>query len=325
MHRRSALNCLITAIGSFAADAAIASLKRSHVDRVIGCDINPARWLPNSHSVDAFYQVPLATDVALYVEALIDIIKRERIDYLIPLTDPEVDTLSAHRRTFEQHRVTLCMSSDNALAICRDKLALYEFFKDSDLVHVIPTFEATRWSPPSCPFPLIAKPRNGRSSEGLRIIDTAEELQIHRGKLRNHVVQPILTGDIFTVDLVRDDVRDKSFAISRKELIRTRNGAGMSVEVSFNETLVTATQHVGKHVGINGCVNMEYILAGGNYYLMDINPRFSAGIAFSVLAGYDMVTSHLHCFSGDEIQEPIAVKTMTIAKRLTEVVTRVEE
>jgi carbamoyl-phosphate synthase large subunit len=256
---------------------------------------------------------------------LIDIIRKEEIDYLIALTDPEVDTLSAHRRAFEPHRATLCIPSASALSVCRDKLALYECFKDSAHIYVIPTFEAAHLDSASCTFPLIAKPRNGRSSEGLLMVDTEEELRVRRSQLRDHVVQPFFSGDIFTVDVVRDDARDKSFAISRKELLRTKNGAGMSVEVSFNETLATATQHVAKQLQINGCVNMEYILSGGRYYLMDINPRFSAGIAFSALAGYDMVRSHLHCFTGEEIQEPITIKTMTIAKKLTEVVTWIDE
>jgi carbamoyl-phosphate synthase large subunit len=319
------MKCLVTAIGSFSADAVIASLKRSHVSRVIGCDIHPASWIPTSPSVDAFYQVPLASDAALYIDALTDIIRKETVDYIIPLTDPEIDCLSMHRLSIEQHGAKLCIAPDKAVAICRDKLALYEFFKTSPNIRVIPTFEAAQWSPSLCPLPIIAKPRNGRSSEGIFTCDTAEELQVRQRKLHQYVVQPLLKGDIFTVDLIRHNARDKSFAIARKELIRTKNGAGISVEVSCNTPLVTATQYAGKQLGINGCVNMEYIVSGDEYFLMDINPRFSAGIAYSVLAGYDMVMSHINCFNGGNIQDPIAVRTMTIVKALTDVVTRVGE
>jgi carbamoyl-phosphate synthase large subunit len=138
------------------------------------------------------------------------------------------------------------------------------------------------------------------------------------------VLQPLLSGDIFTVDLVRDDEHDKSFAVPRKELIRTKNGAGMSVEVASNKTLAATTQYIGKKLRINGCINAEFLRADGKYCLMDINPRFSAGIAFTRLAGYDMVINHLNCFTGNPIHEPITVKTMTVAKTLTDVVTDVK-
>lgn len=35
--------------------------------------------------------------------------------------------------------------------------------------------------------------------------------------------------------------------------------------------------------------------------LMDINPRFSAGVSFSMLAGYNMVNNHLRCFNNKHI------------------------
>src|SRR5262245_51739606 len=76
------VNYLVTAIGSFAGDTVIASLKRRQVNRVIGCDIHPASWIPTSSSVDAFYRVPLAADARRYVDALIDVIKKETIDYI---------------------------------------------------------------------------------------------------------------------------------------------------------------------------------------------------------------------------------------------------
>lgn len=50
----------------------------------------------------------------------------------------------------------------------------------------------------------------------------------------------------------------------------------------------------------------EYIpflieLAKKENYLIDINPRFSAGIAFSCKTGYDFINAHLACFSGSPI------------------------
>ncbi|MFQ9705363.1 MAG: ATP-grasp domain-containing protein [Enterocloster clostridioformis] len=53
-----------------------------------------------------------------------------------------------------------------------------------------------------------------------------------------------------------------------------------------------------------GCVNMEFIEdRDGVYHMLECNPRFSGGVEFSCLAGYDCVTNHLRCFEGKEIEQ----------------------
>ena len=63
---------------------------------------------------------------------------------------------------------------------------------------------------------------------------------------------------------------------------------------------------------------MEFILHDADYYLIDINPRFSAGVAFSNFVGYDMVISHLNCFLGKEILSKIEFKEQIITKHYQE-------
>lgn len=63
---------------------------------------------------------------------------------------------------------------------------------------------------------------------------------------------------------------------------------------------------------------MEFIKHLDKYYLIDINPRFSAGVAFSLVAGYNMVMSHLNCFNESDIYSPIEYAEQLITKRYKE-------
>lgn len=317
------MNCLVTAIGSFSAEAVIASLKKNKITKIIGCDIYPCTWIPTSALVDTFYQVPSVFEDDLYINGLIEIIVKEKINFIIPLTDPEVDILSKYRHKIETYNVSICMSNNESIGLCRNKLAFYDFFNHDHVVNLIPTFEPLNYPLRIFGFPIVAKPRSGRSSEGVFIIDSNDELQVKQRTLQNYIFQPQLKGNIYTVDLIRDHKHNKSFSISREELIRTKNGAGLSVEISYNEYLTHISQHIGEKLKINGCINIEFIFCNNKYYLMDINPRFSAGVAFSIIAGYDMVINHLNCFNDTEIQNEIKFKTMTIARKLTEVITQV--
>ena len=115
------------------------------------------------------------------------------------------------------------------------------------------------------------------------------------------IIQKKIVGSVFTVDVVRQANSGKTIVIPRKELLRTANGAGLTIQLSNDEKLKQLVCYIAEKLGINGCVNMEFISVNGAYYLIDLNPRFSAGIAFSVLTGNDLVDYHVSCFVGDNV------------------------
>lgn len=304
------MNILITAIGSMSAEAVISQLRQaSH--RVIGCDIHPAHWLYTSRLVSAFAQIPLARDESAWLEAIVTLCQEHRIELIIPLTDVEVDVLSAHRHLLPAGTQAAIMPA-SAVTLCRDKYAWYKQLRNHPQVHLLPGCKLSDWQPePDTTFPVMLKPRNGRSSEGLRTIHSAEELLEARSRLSADawIVQPKIAGNIYTVDIVHQRSSGAWSAVARKELIRTSNGAGISVEIFPDSILCETAAEVARVLGTNGCFNMEFIGGPDSYLLMDINPRFSAGIEFSLKAGYDMVNNHLHCFSLDLIHPQCPYQT----------------
>ena len=52
---------------------------------------------------------------------------------------------------------------------------------------------------------------------------------------------------------------------------------------------------------------MEFIKNEKGYFLIDINPRFSAGIAFSCKTGYDFINAHLDCFIGKALPPQVDI------------------
>ena len=101
-------------------------------------------------------------------------------------------------------------------------------------------------------------------------------------------------------------------------MLRTKNGAGLTVKITNDPMLYDLTTYIGQTLGINGCINMEFIKHDGQYFLIDINPRFSAGIAFSQMVGYNMVINHLNCFIGKNIDSPIQIKEHILTKKYQE-------
>ncbi|MBF1256015.1 MAG: ATP-grasp domain-containing protein, partial [Stomatobaculum longum] len=179
-------------------------------------------------------------------------------------------------------------------------------------------------------MPLILKPDNGRSSEGVFRIGNREaltrallELRM-LGRAEGYLAQPFISGRVVCVDTIRDSA-GHTLALAREEYIRTPRGAGLSVQVFRDSELEAICGALAAELGVIGCVNFEFIKdAGGKYHFLECNPRFSGGIGFSERAGLPAVRLHLGAWRGESIPEDITERITPgwQVKKYIEVVTK---
>lgn len=321
MEKRTAL---VTAIGSFAADRVIKTLREMDY-RVIGSDIYDKEWVANSLEVDAFYKAPLASDEEAYISFIKDICEKESVDRILPIIDLEVDALNRHRDEIEKDGVIICMSDKETIEVLRDKYRMTELVRgvldrieDEELrkaVRVIPSERASEADFEKIEFPVILKPVDGRSSSGLYRIYQEDQLgfafsnimdpeKLNDTSLEKYILQPMIKGNVVTVDILRDG-EGNCRAVPREELVRTLNGAGLSVRVMEDEKLQAVCCRIAEAAGIKGCVNFEFIRGEGSgvYYFVECNPRFSGGIAFTELSGVPMIRNHMYIFDGRAMED----------------------
>lgn len=317
---------LVTAIGSFSADIVIKNLKKKGF-RVIGCDIYRKELVADAYNVNEFYQAPLAVDVQQYIDFIKDICNREKVEYVLPLTDVEVDTLNDNRDWFAGNEICVCISPESTIDICRNKKNFADFTQKLKFANAIPAEYVAELSTEPSAFPVVCKPYNGRSSRGLRYIESLEEWKefVLTKDANDCIVQPFVKGRVITVDVVRHPETNTSTAICRAEMLRTQNGAGTSVYVFADDELEQCSKKLAEALGVIGCVNFEFIKdAAGKYHLMECNPRFSGGVEFSCIAGYDFVWNHLRCFCDDSIESAVRFHNMYIARKYEEYITKIE-
>lgn len=302
---------LITAIGSFSAAIAIKTCKEKLNMRVVGCDIYDEKLVVSSKDVDVFYKVPYAKDNDKYLEFIYDICKKENVGYILPSTDDEVDVLNEHRKELNELGIVLCLSPYATIHICRDKLLSAKTIPD--IIETSCYNEKAELT-----YPCILKPLNGRSSIGLYKLYSKEDMlpKIDSG---NYITQPLIEGNVVTVDVVRHSKKRHIEVLARKELLRTYNGAGLSVHIFRDDKLEDRCKQIANMLDINGCVCFEFILdKTGKYHMLECNPRLSGGVAFSCMAGYDFVKAHFDSFMADDIEPQKEIKDMYIARRYTE-------
>ncbi len=315
---------LVTSIGSVSGDVVIKSLKRYGM-KVIGCDIYPKEYVVDAYHVDVFYQVPLSADRENYLKTIYDICSQNHVEYVLPLTDIDVDTFNDNRSWFADHGVTLCMSPEQSLHIIRNKKTLQDFIAENcPQNQSIPTMRLCDMEENPWGYPVVCKPYNGRSSQGLRYIHSDAEWVSFKQTADNtqYIAEPYLAGPIVMVEIVRHAGTGKTVAIPRMELIATPHGCGTTVRMFHDEKLEQDSIALARNLDIHGCVNFEYIqTADGTYHLVECNPRFSAGVEFSCMTGYDCILNHLRSFTEHDIADGKTGSEMIIARKYEEYIT----
>ena len=279
--------------------------------RVVGCDIYPREWNITSCEVDVFFQAVRAADGMGYTEQMLQAVERESVDYLIPLTDVEVDALCGAKERFAALGCTLCMPDEPAVRLCRDKLAMAESLSADKLCCTIPTVSPYGWTPRE--FPLLLKPLRGRSSQGQVVVRSREAFFFALQEREDFIAQPFIEGDVLTVDVARDTCGNVQ-ALTRRELLRTANGLGVTVRILPEHALDAVCASIAARARLVGVVNMEFIHHGEDYFFLEVNPRFSGGVGFSVLAGVDFPALNLICHTGGVIGERAEVAKMTLTR-----------
>ena len=303
---------LLTAVGSASANAARLSLKAAGY-RVLGCDIYPMAWNVNALEMDGFFNAPPASDAEGYASALLAAVRERGVDFVIPLTDVEVDALCTRKAAFAALGATVCCPEPAVANLCRDKLRMAKTLDGAGVCRVIPTWLPGEL-PAELPYPLMLKPLRGRSSQAQQVAADAQALRMALSQRDDYVVQPFLAGDVYTVDCARDR-QGSIVTLTRRELLRTGNGLGTSVELCPGHPLDAVCRDILTLIGLVGVVNMEFIRHGEEDFFLEVNPRFSGGVGFSVLAGYDFPLAMLRCHEGRPLLPPPAFRRMTMAQR----------
>ena len=319
---------LVTSIGSVAGDIVIKNLRKEQ-HYIVGCDIYPKEWIVDAYNVDTFYSAPYVSEADKYLDFIKKICIKEEINYIFPLIDYEIDVLNANRTWFIENNICICISPKETIDLIRNKKNLADFLEvNVQEINSIPTMMLRDIKNyPKWDFPVVCKPFNGRSSQGLEYIHTNEEWNkfIEKADKNVYIVQPFIEGYNVMVEIVRS-TDNKVIAITRKGgLLSTANGCGLVVYMYQDKVLEERCMKVAEKLGVVGCVNFEFLCDGDKYHFVECNPRFSAGCEFSCMAGYDCIINHLRCFTNAKIDDYTFKHNQYIARKYEEYVTKIEE
>ncbi len=248
---------------------------------------SPARYV-----ADKSYTVPLISD-ANYIDMLLDICKKEKIDLLLTLIDPEIELLSKNKRRFEELGVLVITPDEKTSKLCFDKYKMFNYLRENG-INTVMTYDninefSEDYNNKKIDFPVFVKPRTGSGSVGARKVNSFEELKEACEADRQLIIQEFMDCEDLDADVYVDTISHKVVSIFSKRKLATTIG-GASKTISFkDEKLYEFIKNVVPLFEFNGIIDMDFFYKNGEYYLSEVNPRFGGAYLHAYGAGVDFI------------------------------------
>ena len=255
--------------------------------RALGCRIVAADCDPASvgfHFADAAYVVP-RVDAPGYLERMLEICGREGVDLFLPALDEELALCGANRERFEALGTRLLLSSPGALAVCADKLRMYECFRRL-AIPTPRTLAAEAYGEGSFDrYPVIVKPRAGRGGAGVHLARCHEEAAFFTRYQEHAVVQERLEGVEYTIDALATP--DGNLRIlSPRQRLATESGISSKGITHWREDLLEPVRTLVGALGLAGPLNFQcFASPAGTVAFTEINARLAGTAILSQAAG----------------------------------------
>lgn len=258
---------------------------------VIVTDMSPLA--PAIYEADKYYIVPRMTEPG-YIDIVLNICKKERINGVLSLIDPELSLLAKNKDRFSEIGTTVIGSDYDICEMSLDKIRMYQFclehgFKTAKSWNDLNEFKKSILTN-EVTFPVFVKPQCGSASIAISKVydmETVELLFDHAKEHEQLMIQEFLNGQEIGADVYIDMLSGEVISIFTKKKIVMRAGE-TDKSVSFkDEKLFTLIKEFVSVAGYKGQIDIDIFDINGEYYISEVNPRFGGGYPHAYECGVD--------------------------------------
>ena len=245
---------------------------------------------PALYDADKFYVVPRITDPN-YIDVILDICRKDHIDGLLSLIDPELSLLAKNAERFKEVGATVVGSSYELCEMALDKMQMYRWLVDHGYncarswLDKNEFFKAVELNEVS--YPVFVKPYRGSASISVSKVYDKETVGLLFSHENDLMIQEYLDGREIGADVYIDMISGEVVSIFTKKKIKMRAGE-TDKAVSFkNQELFDLIEKFVLEAGYRGQIDIDIFEIGGKYYISEVNPRFGGGYPHAYEAGCD--------------------------------------
>lgn len=263
---------------------------------------------PALYEADKFYIVPRISEPG-YVDLILDICRKESVDGVFSLIDPELSLLAKERDRFLEVGTTPVISPYELVETCFDKYRMYQmlcgmriptgrcYVDKEDFYRALQNGEIS--------YPVFVKPVKGSASININKVGSDREMEVLFGLYEDLMIQEYMDGTEYGADVYVDMVTGRCTSIFVKEKIKMRAGeTDKSVSVK-DERLFAMIEKFVEKCGFCGMIDMDIFKIGDTYYLSEVNPRFGGGYPHAYECGVNMPEQVIRNLKGEANRDSV--------------------
>lgn len=246
---------------------------------------------PAIYEADKYY-ITKKIDQEGYLESILDICVKEKIDAVFTLIDPEISLISKNMEKFKEIGVTPIVSDYEKVEMCFDKYVMYKFLNKNNIKTGKSYIDKEEFyqdlNTGKVTFPVFVKPVKGSASININKVVSKEELDVIWEQENDLMIQEFMNGQEYGADVYIDMLSKDLVAIFVKKKIKMRAGE-TDKSVSFkDENLFEFIKNFVKKAGFNGIIDIDIFEVNGEYYISEVNPRFGGGYPHAYESGVNI-------------------------------------
>ena len=256
---------------------------------------------PSIYEADKFYTVPRMTAPG-YIDVILDICKKEEIDGVLSLIDPELSLLAQNREKFAAIGTTVIGSSYELCEMSLDKYQMYQWLKAHGY-HCAKSYMDKQAfyedvAAGKITYPVFVKPARGSASIAISKVYDRETIDLLFSHSDGLMIQEFLEGQEIGADVYIDLITHRVVSIFTKKKILMRAGE-TDKAVSFrDEKLFRLIQQFAEEAGFLGQIDIDIFQVDGEYFISEVNPRFGGGYPHAYECGCDHMELILNNLQG---------------------------
>ncbi len=267
--------------------------------RVVATDCNPNA--PALYDADCHYIVPRIT-ADNYMDVIYDICRKEKIDGILSLIDPELSLLALHEKEFEALGVKVIGSSYELCERTLNKWEMYGWLTAHgyncarsymDVDAFLADVQAGVIG-----YPVFVKPAKGSASIAISKAEDEETVRLLMSHGEEMMIQEFLDGQEIGADCYIDMISGRTVSVFTKKKLVMRAGE-TDKGISFrDDRLFDLIEKFIDESGFRGQIDIDLFDLGGVYYISEVNPRFGGGYPHAYECGVDHMTLILNNLEG---------------------------
>ena len=300
------MNILITSAGTRNKVVQYFKNEFREIGKVIATDMNDLA--PAIYEADNYYLVP-RIDTPNYIDKLLGICKKEKIDCLFALIDPELSLIAKNKDKFLEIGVKPLISNYDAVELAFDKYEMFKYLNSNgykcaksyiDKAEFYKDLESGKIS-----FPVFVKPYKGSASININKVSSKEEINTLFDVYDDLLIQEFLDGQEIGADVYVDPISKKVVSIFTKEKIKMRAGETDKARSFKDEKLFDLITDLVEKIGYEYMIDMDIFKVGNDYYISEINPTFGGGYPHAYECGVNFPRLIINSMNGKKNKNEI--------------------